>query len=466
MRTRFNFALMLWAFLLLVCIDATVSDQEVNEASCGPPLCEGEGDCYTLQPQDAITDISFPTEGRCQPNPCHNGGACETTSDRGEIVLGYVCVCLPGFTGIHCQHNVNECDSEPCQNGGVCQDEAAQYTCVCPAEYYGPDCQHRCSGPIGMEGGTVSDDQLSSSSSDRTVWGLHRWLPQRARLHLPGLVNAWSPAESDLWPWIQVNLQQWMRITGVITQGARRLGRSEFVKTYRVAYGDDGKTWRMIKAKGSKEDMLFHGNTDSRSSMANAFSPPIEAEYIRIYPQLCWGHCTLRMELLGCDLTGCSELLGLRSGEVHDSQLSASTVHLTLGMELLSWRPEYARLGRRGKVNAWAAARNDQAQWLQVDLLTPTNISGVITQGAKDFGREQFVSSYKLTYSQDGRDWTTFQDEERHNDKVFQGNSDNKRAKKNAIKPPIHARFIRLVPWSWHGRITVRMELLICRGDE
>ena len=47
-----------------------------------------------------------------------------------------------------------------------------------------------------------------------------------------------------------------MRITGVITQGARRLGRSEFVKTYRVAYGDDGKTWKMIKAKGSKEDMV------------------------------------------------------------------------------------------------------------------------------------------------------------------------------------------------------------------
>ena len=54
----------------------------------------------------------------------------------------------------------------------------------------------------------------------------------------------------------QVNLQQRMRITGVITQGARRLGRSEFVKTYRVAYGDDGKTWRMIKAKGSKEDLV------------------------------------------------------------------------------------------------------------------------------------------------------------------------------------------------------------------
>ena len=55
---------------------------------------------------------------------------------------------------------------------------------------------------------------------------------------------------------LQVNLQQRMRITGVITQGARRLGRSEFVKTYRVAYGDDGKTWRMVKAKGSKEDMV------------------------------------------------------------------------------------------------------------------------------------------------------------------------------------------------------------------
>ncbi|KAG7277793.1 hypothetical protein CRUP_026094 [Coryphaenoides rupestris] len=397
MRTRFNFTAVLWAPLfLLVLMDATVSDQEVHEASCDPAVCEGDVDCYTLQPQEPQEPIT----GRCQPNPCHNGGACETTSDRGEIVLGYVCLCPPGFTGVHCQH--------------------------------------RCSGPIGLEGGTVSDEQLSSSSADSTVWGLQRWGPQRARLHRPGLVNAWSPAESDLWPWIQVNLKQRMRITGVITQGARRLGRSEFVKTYRVAYSDDGKTWKMVKAKGSKEDMLFHGNTDCRSSMANAFSPPIEAEYVRIYPQLCWGHCTLRMELLGCDLTGCSELLGLRSGEVQDSQLSASSVHLTLGMDLFSWRPEYARLDRRGKVNAWAAAHSDHHQWLQVDLLTPTNITGVITQGARDFGRVQFL---------------------------FQGNSDNNRPKKNAVKPPIHARFLRLLPWSWHGRIAVRMELVVCRRD-
>ena len=55
-----------------------------------------------------------------------------------------------------------------------------------------------------------------------------------------------------------------------------------------------------------------------------------------------------------------------------------------------------------------------------MDLLTRTNITGVITQGAKDFGRVQFVNSYKLAYSQDGRDWTIFQDEMQHSDKVTQ----------------------------------------------
>jgi len=49
---------------------------------------------------------------------------------------------------------------------------------------------------------------------------------------------------------------------------------------------------------------MFTGNTDNNSPSVNYFSPPIEAQYIRIYPQVCRKHCTLRMELLGCELTG------------------------------------------------------------------------------------------------------------------------------------------------------------------
>ncbi len=48
---------------------------------------------------------------------------------------------------------------------------------------------------------------------------------------------------------------------------------------------------------------------DNNAPSANSFTPPIEAQYVRIYPQVCRRHCTLRMELLGCELTGkCAEL--------------------------------------------------------------------------------------------------------------------------------------------------------------
>ena len=45
---------------------------------------------------------------------------------------------------------------------------------------------------------------------------------------------------------------------------------------------------------------------------------------------------------------------------------------------------------------------------------------------------------------------------------IFQGNSDNNVHKNNAFDPPFYARFVRVVPWAWHERITLRMELLGC----
>lgn len=60
----------------------------------------------------------------------------------------------------------------------------------------------------------------------------------------------------------------------------------------------------------------------------------------------------------------------------------------------------------------------------QVDLLVPTKVTGVITQGAKDFGRVQFVGSYKVAYSNDGERWTVYQDEKQRKDKVRRQTSD------------------------------------------
>ena len=33
----------------------------------------------------------------CDPNPCENGGTC------GDLVSGYQCQCVDGYTGLYCQ---------------------------------------------------------------------------------------------------------------------------------------------------------------------------------------------------------------------------------------------------------------------------------------------------------------------------------------------------------------------------
>ncbi|XP_049325040.1 EGF-like repeat and discoidin I-like domain-containing protein 3 isoform X1 [Astyanax mexicanus] len=326
-------------------------------------------------------------------------------------------------------------------------------------------CACECSGPLGMEGGIISNQQITASSTLHALFGLQKWHAHLARLNRRGLINAWSPAESDRAPWLQVNLERRLRVTGLITQGAKRIGSPEFVKSYKVAYSDDGKTWSTVKLKNTEEDMIFTGNTDNNSPAESHFSPPIEAQYIRIYPQSCRKHCTLRAELLGCELTGCSEPMGMKTGHIQDDQISSSSVHQTLNINMFSWQPSKARLDKQGKVNAWTPAQNDQSQWLQVDLLLPTKVTGIITQGAKDFGHVQFVGSFKLGFSNDGEKWSIYQDESQHRDKIFQGNSDNETHRKNVIDPPIYARFLRIIPWSWYGRITMRAELLGCSEE-
>lgn len=54
----------------------------------------------------------------------------------------------------------------------------------------------------------------------------------------------------------------------------------------------------------------------------------------------------------------------------------------------------------------------------QVDLEKTKRISGIITQGAKDFGVVQFVSVFKVAYSNDGESWSTVKEENVSNDKV------------------------------------------------
>uniref|UniRef100_A0A8C9EZA8 Crumbs cell polarity complex component 1 n=1 Tax=Pavo cristatus TaxID=9049 RepID=A0A8C9EZA8_PAVCR len=50
------------------------------------------------------------------------------------------CLCHTGFTGTHCEMDVDECSSEPCHNGAVCRDGIDEYSCYCVPGYQGKHC--------------------------------------------------------------------------------------------------------------------------------------------------------------------------------------------------------------------------------------------------------------------------------------------------------------------------------------
>ena len=92
----------------------------------------------------------------------------------------------------------------------------------------------------------------------------------------------------------------------------------------------------------------------------------------------------------------------MESGLVTKQQMTAYSSYDT------NHGPSNARLNlaaARGKTGAWSAGANDENQWLQVDFLRNVKITTFATQGRQDY--DQWVTKYKLAYSEDGS--STFQ---------------------------------------------------------
>ena len=95
--------------------------------------------------------------------------------------------------------------------------------------------------------------------------------------------------------------------------------------------------------------------------------------------------------------------LGMESGHLPDSALSASTSHSANHI------PQFSRLNKipaSGKAGAWCASRNDGNQWLQVYFGRETTVTEVATQGRYD--ADKWVMSYSLSYSVDGTHWAWY----------------------------------------------------------
>ncbi|KAK7133859.1 hypothetical protein R3I94_015651 [Phoxinus phoxinus] len=115
----------------------------------------------------------------------------------------------------------------------------------------------------------------------------------------------WSPNSTqrgfsdDLPQWLQIDLGEKRRITGILTTGLTIANIEYFVKNYKIEYREKNR-WRTFVQYNNSDDMIFEGNTDSLHQTRNPFHPSIVARSIRVVPQQWHRIIAMRVQLLGC----------------------------------------------------------------------------------------------------------------------------------------------------------------------
>uniref|UniRef100_F7G9W5 Neuropilin n=1 Tax=Macaca mulatta TaxID=9544 RepID=F7G9W5_MACMU len=317
----------------------------------------------------------------------------------------------------------------------------------------------QCNVPLGMESGRIANEQISASST----YSDGRWTPQQSRLH--GDDNGWTPNLDSNKEYLQVDLRFLTMLTAIATQGAisRETQNGYYVKSYKLEVSTNGEDW-MVYRHG-KNHKVFQANNDATEVVLNKLHAPLLTRFVRIRPQTWHSGIALRLELFGCRVTDapCSNMLGMLSGLIADSQISASSTHEYL------WSPSAARLvsSRAGWFPRIPQAQPGE-EWLQVDLGTPKTVKGVIIQGARGgdsitaVEARAFVRKFKVSYSLNGKDWEYIQDPRTQQPKLFEGNMHYDTPDIRRFDP-VPAQYVRVYPERWSpAGIGMRLEVLGC----
>ncbi|XP_035669024.1 uncharacterized protein LOC118411098 [Branchiostoma floridae] len=322
--------------------------------------------------------------------------------------------------------------------------------------------------------------------------------------------GAWFPSQNVIGEWLQVDLGETRHITGAMIQvryGAshHRYGASH-VKSYKLQYSTDGISWTTY-GNSYVPEKVFEGRYELLSS-------PVDARFVRFYPQTWYLRIAMRVGVLGCNtsmplemeyagdvdlldeerdplesllpvaaktlkdsnlfvnegkteftdvyladkpLRGeeewrkiCSDPLGMGSGAIPDSSITASS-YLNDG-----YLPRRGRLNLVGSGGAWAPRYTFNGQWMEVDLGEMKRVTGTIIQGRHN--ENQWVTLYHLQYSTNRAIWTTYAGID-GSQKEFPG---NRHATTNMLENPVDARYVRFVVRSYGWKVGMRVEILGC----
>ncbi|XP_049551472.1 discoidin, CUB and LCCL domain-containing protein 1 isoform X3 [Orcinus orca] len=159
---------------------------------------------------------------------------------------------------------------------------------------------------------------------------------------------------------------------------------------------------------------------------------------------------------------GCSRSLSLEP----DRQIRASSSWEWINEtgDQVRWSPGQARLQDQGP--SWASgdkSKNHKREWLRIDLGEKKKITGIRTTGSTQSNFNFYVKSFVMNFRNNNSKWETYKGIVNNEEKVFQGNSNFRDPVRNNFIPPIVARYVRVIPQTWHQRIALKVELLGCQ---
>lgn len=117
---------------------------------------------------------------------------------------------------------------------------------------------------------------------------------------------------------------------------------------------------------------------------------------------------SLKYLLPPLNILECQRPLGVANGAITELQITAST----------EYNSELAPMfGRLFNWSGWSTAVNNVSEWLQIDLgQKNVKVIGAATQGRHNSG--QWVTTYKLQYSDEGVSFTYYKEESQTSDMV------------------------------------------------
>ncbi|XP_078660004.1 uncharacterized protein LOC144904743 [Branchiostoma floridae x Branchiostoma belcheri] len=276
-------------------------------------------------------------------------------------------------------------------------------------------------------------DQASFVNAINNMTKLYGGTRTGAALRIARLDAAWRPAPTP-------------RIMVVLTDG-----ESSGSDTYSIAEASeelaaDGVTvfaFGVGNFDHSELLQIANNNTDHVFELSN-FNL-LAQNFSRIVNALC---------------TVCRSPLGMESGAIPDASITASS----FWTDSIGYEPYRGRLNGVAGRGAWAARTSTIGQWLQVDLGEMKTVTGAIIQGRNANHQAHWVTSYKLQYSVDGVSWTTYASSD-SSEQVFPGNTDRNTPVTNLLDSPKVARFVRFLPQSYDGWMSMRVEVLGCSSN-